>query len=373
MQTPLVSNHRLGVDSALVGGKIIGGDVGIADGQITEVGLPADGSRHLAVAGYIDLQINGFAGVDFSQADAVGYQQAGSAMAATGVTTFQPTFITLPWDSYSLALAKATEALKVTPGMVGVHLEGPFLSPDKHGAHDPANIVAPDPDRVAALAAHPTVSWVTLAPEAPGGLEAIKVFSQAGKLVAIGHSNATADIAHAAFAAGATAVTHLFNAQSALHHRSPGIPGAALADDRAAVTVIVDNHHLAPEIVRLVFRVAPHRTALISDAISAAGGPSRGRIRLGDRWINLTGTRPQLADGTLAGSLLTMDKAVRNTIDLGIPFVSALRAATETPARLLGRPAIGDLAPLSIADVVVLDSDFRTVRTLRDGQEIHHR
>ena len=373
MQTPLMNNRRLGVDSALVRGEIVSGDVSISDGRIAEVGLAPDGSGHLAVAGYTDLQVNGFAGVDFSQTDAAGYQRAGAALGATGVTTFQPTFISLPWDSYSPALAKATEALSITPGMVGVHLEGPFLSADKHGAHDPANIVAPTPDRVATLAAHPTVSWVTVAPEAPGALEAIKVFTQAGKRVNIGHSNATAALTQAAVDAGAIAVTHLFNAQSPIHHRSPGIPGAALDDDRVAVAIIVDGHHLAPEIVRLIFKVASHRTVLISDAISAAGISDSNRGWVGHRAINITGNRAQLADGTLAGSLLSMDKAVRNTIEVGVPVVSALRAATEIPARLLGKPAIGDLAPLSIADIVVLDSDFRAVRTLRDGQEIHHR
>lgn len=373
MRTPLASHRRLGVDSALVGGGIVSGDISIAGRRIAEVGLPRDGSGHLAVAGYVDLQINGFAGVDFSQTDAAGFQQAGSALAATGVTSFQPTFITLPWDRYSAALARATEALSVTPGMMGVHLEGPFLSGHKHGAHDPGNIVAPDPERVSALAAHPTVNWVTVAPEVPGGLEAIRVFTQAGKRVAIGHSDATAEVARAAFDAGATAVTHLFNAQSPLHHRSPGIPGAALDDDRVAISIIVDGHHLASEVVRLVFQVASHRTVLVSDAISSAGLSGGNRAQLGDRAINIAGDRPYTDDGSLAGSLLGMDKAVRNTIEIGIPVVSALRAATEMPARLLSRPDVGDLAPLTVADIVVLDSDFRVVRTLRNGQEIHHR
>ncbi len=373
MLTPSASKRRLGVDTALVCGRMVGGDISITDGQIAEVGLPSDGSGYLAVAGYIDLQVNGFAGVDYSRADTAGYLKGGSAMAASGVTTFQPTFVSLPWDRYCSALARAEEAMKITPGMVGVHLEGPFLSPEKHGAHDVANIVAPDPDRVAALATHPAVSWVTLAPEAPGGLEAIRAFTQAGKRVAIGHSNAPAEIARMAFDAGAIAVTHLFNAQSPLHHRAPGIPGAALDHSDVAVTIIVDGHHLAPETVRLVFRTASCRTALISDATMAAG-PSKGNgTQLGDREVNVAGNRTFLDDGTLAGSLVGLDEAVCNTIDIGVPVVSALRAATEIPARLLGRPAIGDLAPLSVADVVVLDSDFRVVRTLRAGQEIHHR
>ena len=373
MPTRSATQYRLGVDAALADGRMIGGDVGVADGRIAEVGLPADGSGHLAVAGYIDLQVNGFGGVDYSRADVAGYLQGGSAMAASGVTTFQPTFVSLPWDRYSPALATAGEAMQVTPGMVGVHLEGPFLSREKHGAHDVANIMEPDPDRVATLATHQAVNWVTLAPEAPGGLEAIRTFTQAGKRVAIGHSNATAEIARAAFEAGAIAVTHLFNAQSPLHHRAPGIPGAALDHHDVAVTIIVDGHHLAPETVRLVFKAAPRRTALISDATMAAGLPGVGRVLLGDRQVNTAGNRIFLDDGTLAGSSAGMDEAVRNTIDAGVPVVSALRAATEVPARLLTHPAIGDVTPLSVADLVVLDSDFEVVRTLRAGQEIYHR
>lgn len=373
MPTGSPSEHRLGVDAALVGGRMVRGDVGISDGRIAEVGLPADGSGHLAVAGYIDLQVNGFAGVDFSRADIAGYLQGGSAMAASGVTTFQPTFVSLPWDRYSPALDTAGEAMRHTPGMAGVHLEGPFLSREKHGAHDVANIQEPDPDRVAALAAHPAVNWVTVAPETSGGMEAIRTFTRAGKRVAIGHSNASAEVARAAFEAGAIAVTHLFNAQSPLHHRTPGIPGAALDHEGVVVTIIVDGNHLAPETVRLVFGAAPDRTALISDATMAAGLPSVGRALLGDREVNTAGNRIFLDDGTLAGSLAGMDEAVRNTIEVGVPLVSALRAATEVPARLLNCPAIGDLAPLSIADIVVLDSDFEVVRTLRAGQEIYHR
>ena len=373
MPTPSSSKRRLGVDSALVGSRMVRGDVGITGGRLSEVGLPSDGSGHLAVAGYIDLQVNGFAGVDYSRADKAGYLRGGSAMAVSGVTTFQPTFVSLPWDSYTSALARAEEALQTTPGMVGVHLEGPFLSPEKHGAHDVANIVAPHPDRVAALATHPAVSWVTVAPDVPGGIEAIRALTQAGKRVAVGHSNASAETARAAFDAGAIAVTHLFNAQSPLHHRTPGIPGAALDRSDVAVTIIVDGHHLAAETVRLVFRTAADRTALISDATMAAGTSDRNGTHLGDREINIAGNRTTLDDGTLAGSLVGMDKAVRNAIDIGVPIVSALRAATATPARLLRTPGIGDLAPGSVADVVVLDSDFRVVRTLRAGQEIHHR
>ena len=364
---------RLGVDAALVAGRIVEGDASIGGESISEVGLPKDGSGYLAVAGYVDHQVNGFAGVDFAFADVKGHQRAASAMAATGVTTFQPTFVSLPWEAYEAALAVAGAASAGTPGMVGVHLEGPFLSPAKKGAHDLANLREATPDLVGSLASHPQVSWVTVAPEVPGVLEAIGVFVRAGVRVSIGHSNATAEVAREAIDAGAVAVTHLFNAQSRLHHRRPGIPGAALDDDRVSLALIVDGHHLAPEIVRLVFRVAGHRAFLTTDAIPAAGLSMPGRTELGGRRIRISGDRAHLEDGTLAGSILTMDKAVRNLVDLGIPAVSALRAATETPARLLGLPSLADVRPGSVADIVVLDADYRVVRTLRGGREVFHR
>lgn len=369
----LGNRSRLGVDAVLVAGRMVEGDASTVGGRIGEVGLPSDGSGYLAVAGYVDHQVNGFAGVDFALADVEGYHKAASAMAATGVTTFQPTFISLPWETYEPVLAVAAEALVTTPGMVGVHLEGPFLSPAKQGAHDPANFREATSDLVGWIVSHPQVSWVTVAPEVRGVMEAIQVFVRGGVRVSIGHSDATVEMARAAIDAGAVAVNHLFNAQSGLHHRRPGIPGAALDDARVSVALIVDGRHLAPEVVRLVFKVASNRVFLTTDAIAAAGVSAPGRTGLGGRRIEVSGDRAHLGDGTLAGSLLTMDRAVRNVVDLGLSAVTALRSATETPARLLGRPSLGDMQPGSVADIVVLDTDYRVVRTLRGGREVFHR
>lgn len=362
--------RRLGVGRALIGGQFVDGDVAVADGRIAEVGLPAGTSKQLACSGFVDLQVNGFGGVDFATSDPAGYQRAARALAATGVTSFQPTFITLAWDSYAAALDNATEAAQAVPGMIGVHLEGPFLSPLRHGAHDPAHMTDPSPARIRAVTDRHVVTWVTLAPERDGGLDAVAALVDAGLRVAIGHSDASAEQARAAFDRGARAVTHLFNAQSAMHHRAPGVPGAALDDDRVTVTIIVDGHHLAPETVRLVFGRAAGRVALISDAIAAAGTADT-VTALGARSVTVSDGRPRLDDGTLAGSVLTMDRAVRNAVDIGIGLEQALAAGSSVPAAALGLHERGDLAPGKVADVVVLDDGLEVVRTLRDGAEVY--
>ncbi len=348
------------------------GDVAVEDGRIADVGLPPAASGSTAVAGYVDLQVNGFAGVDFTTADVAGYRSAATAMAATGVTSFQPTFVTLSWSAYDEAIEVAEQAADSVAAIVGVHLEGPFVSPARPGAHDPAHLRSPTRHRVEAIADHDFVTWVTLAPELDGGLEAVATLVAAGKRVAIGHSDATADEARRAFDRGATAVTHVFNAQSPLHHRAPGIPGAALGDDRVAVTMIVDGHHLDGDVVRLVFRAAAGRVALITDAIAAAG-TAEGVTTLGGRTVIVAGGRAQLGDGTLAGSVVTMDQAVRNAIDLGVPLEIALQAATAAPAMACGMPDRADVAPGTIADVVVLDADLGVVRTLQEGTEVYAR
>ncbi len=361
---------RLGVDAALIGGELVGGDVAIDAGRVDEVALPAAGRGLVACAGFVDLQVNGFGGVDFATADVAGYQRAAAAMAATGVTTFLPTFISLPWNQYEAAIDVARRARPVTPGMAGLHLEGPFLAAGRCGAHDPANLVAPTETRLESIISQDVVNWVTVAPEVPGGLEAVHTLAAAAKTVAIGHSDASAATAHAAFEAGATAVTHLFNAQSPLHHRAPGIPGVALDDERVLLTIIADGVHLAPELVRLVFAVAPTRVALITDSIAVAG-MGEGTMRLGERTVTVSAGAARLADGTLAGSAVTMDQAVRNAVDSGVAPELVLGAATAAPARALNGAAVVDLSPGAQADVVVLDADFSLVRTLRAGRAIY--
>lgn len=361
--------RRLGVAAALVDGQRVRGDVAVADGLVEQVGLSGSG-RGLAVPGFVDLQVNGFAGTDFLAADAAGYHEAGDALLACGVTAFQPTFISSPADAYAVALPAAAGAQRSlqAPRLLGVHLEGPFLAPEFAGGHDPAHLVEPDLGMAQRLCEHGPVTTMTLAPERTGGLELVEHLVRRGVSVALGHSAADAATAHAAFNLGARAVTHVHNAQRRWQARDPGLAGVALTRRDVVVQAIVDGIHLAPETVLAAVRLAHRRFALVTDAIEAAGLPA-GRYRLGDRTVDVADGAARLADGTLAGSVLTMDAAVRNLVDLGVSVVDAVDAATRVPAGLIGRPELGTLRPRTPADVVVLDDTLHVARTLVAGIE----
>ena len=362
---------RLGVSAAFVDGDVVTGDVAIADGTIEAVGLQPPGSSGLASPGFIDIQVNGFAGIDYTTATVEDYRQTGLIMAATGVTAYQPTLITVTAEAALSALASVAEAaMKIpAPRIVGMHLEGPFLSPLRCGAHDPSNIVDPDLALVDRYLAGGPVTMMTIAPERPGAIEIIDHLVRNNIIVSLGHSDADAATTLAAFDAGATAVTHLFNAQRPFNHRDPGITGAALSHRSAFVSIIVDGHHLSPETVRIVDGAAYGRYVLITDAIAAAGRPD-GPYPLGDRSVFVSNGEARLDDGTLAGSVLTMDSAVRNVVEIGIPLERALAAATSTAARAINRPDLGSISPGSTADVTILDDHLEVVRTLVDGSDI---
>jgi N-acetylglucosamine-6-phosphate deacetylase len=244
------------------------------------------------------------------------------------------------------------------------------LSPRRKGAHSPDLLVDPDPELMTTLLAAGPVTHVTLAPELPGALDLIRELRARGVVVALGHSDADAATAHAGFDAGATTVTHLFNAMAPFSHRAPGLVGVALARPDVIVQAIVDNVHLAPEAVGVARAACPGRFALVTDAVEAAGlGP--GRHRLGDRHVVVEGGAVRLDDGTgtLAGSVLTMDQAVRNLVEVGASVEDALAAASTVPARVTGRTDLGRLAPGLPADAVVLDDGLMPVRTLVGGVE----
>ena len=359
---------RLGVKATLVGHEIVPGDVAIDHGVVESVGLSPAGKAGLAVPGFVDLQINGFDGVDFTTAEPDDYEFVAARLAATGVTAFQPTLIALPPNDY-LAALKRLGATSIRSGRIlGMHLEGPFLSPVRCGAHDPANMLDPDLALTRRFLESGVVTHMTIAPELPGALELIDLLVTSGITVGLGHTDADAATANAAFDRGARSVTHIFGAQRPWKHRDPGISGAALVRDDVYLTAIVDGVHLAPDTVRLAARSAQQRFVLITDAIAAAGRPD-GEYALGDRTVILRNGACRLENGTLAGSALTMDKAVRNMIDLGFDPKQAIAAATSAPAALAGRPELGTLAPGTPADLCVVDDSYRVVRTMVAGEE----
>ena len=356
---------RLGVSAALVDGRIVPGDVAVDDGVVHAVGLAHRGGSGLAVPGFIDLQVNGFAGVDLMSADLDGYRRVGDAMLETGTTAFQPTFVTAPEDVLLAALHEMP-SVDIGPRVLGAHVEGPFLSPQRLGVHDKRGCTAPDLALLHRLLDAARVTQVTLAPELPGAFELIDELVSRGITVSAGHTDATAAEAHLGFDRGVRTVTHLFNAMRRDLPRDPSIALAALARADVIVQLIVDLHHVAADTVIVACQAAAGRFALVTDAAPAAG-MGDGEFVLGGRRIRAVDGVVRGPEGQLAGSALTMIEAVRNLHGLGIPLEDALRAASEVPARVAQRADLGRLAPGARADVLVLDDRLEIRRVLVDG------
>jgi N-acetylglucosamine-6-phosphate deacetylase len=339
--------------------------------------LPADVSLSsgFLTAGMIDLQVNGFAGTDFVTGTDEGWQVARRAIGATGVTSFLPTFITAPIPTLAAAMTRTAGFLEQREGSraLGFHLEGPFLSERRKGAHDESVMCDPTSEVVDQLleASCGRLMMVTLAPERAHALTAIHTLTERGVTVSIGHSDAQQDQTLAALDAGAGMVTHLFNAMPAMNHREPGLVGVALTDSRAHLGVIADLHHLSPRVVQLIFAAAADRVVLVTDAIAAATMRS-GTYELGGDIVHLADGLPRRSDGTIAGSALTMDEAIRNTVNVcGVPLTQALDSATRIPAETIGAVGIGDLAPGLLADLVWWSPDLRPLRVWVDGEIVH--
>ena len=357
---------RLGVEAALVHGALVRGDVDVEDGVVVEVGLAGGTRGRIAVPGFVDLQVNGFGGVDFLAASTEDYERAGQALLLTGVTAYQPTFITAAESTIVDAL-RALPTNGSTPRIVGAHLEGPFLSAERLGTHPLEHRRDPDLDLLERLLDAGQVTEMTVAPELPGAGAVIRRLLERGVVVSAGHTNATAEEADAAFDLGLSTVSHLFNAMRPFRSRDPGIIGVALTRPDVFIQLIVDGHHLADETVRLVWAAAGGRLALVTDATAGAsiGG---GTYQLGDVEIEVAGGVPTREDGVLAGTVLTMIDAVRNLHALGIPFEDVIAAATSVPARIVGRPDLGVIEQGAPADIVVLDDRLEITNVFCAGE-----
>ena len=364
----MTSTRRLGVSAALTPTGVMAGDVEVRDDRVAGVGCAPAGTRGLAIPGLIDLHVHGSAGVDFQADGADGHHRVAPALLATGVTAYQPAFVCAPAAELEASVRDLASLVPVpgAPRMLGAHLEGPFLSPDRLGTHNPAHRRDPDPDELDRLLAAGPVAEMTLAPELTGGVALVERLTARGLVTSVGHSDATAAQTRMAVAAGARSVTHLCNAMRPLHHREPGIIGVALTTDILTVELIVDGHHLADAIVRLAWRAAAGRIALVTDGTAAAGMPD-GAYEVGGIAVTLTDGAVRNRAGALAGSALTMIDAVRNLHALGIPLADAVDAATRVPARLRGRDDLGVLRPGAAADVVILDDRLDVRATLVAG------
>ena len=356
------------------GGRIIA--VGPADAVARPAGAQAiDAAGRTLVPGFIELQFNGGFGADFTD-DASAIWKVGEKLPRYGATAFLPTIITAPLEKIQAGQAIVTG--KPPAGFrgarpLGLHVEGPFLNHAKKGAHNPKYLRTPD--RIASETWSPAtgIRLVTMAPELPGALELIASLASRGVLVSTGHSNATYEQAIAGFDAGARYGTHLFNAMSALGHRDPGLPGALLTDPRPTVGFIADGVHTHKAVIKLAWQMlGPRRMNLVTDAMAALGMPA-GRHLLGDFEVVVDATSARLADGTLAGSILSLDQALRNLVEVtGCSLAEALPTLTTTPARAIGVDhERGKLAPGYVADMVLLTPDLHVSATIAEGEVVY--
>lgn len=365
--------RRLGVAAALVDGVVVPGDVVVDGTTIGAVGVAPPGRRDLAVPGFVDVQINGFDGVDFTRADPAAITGALVTLARHGVTACVPTLPTAEPAAYEPALRCLATVMDQPPlgaKVLGVHLEGPFLNPARRGAHPEEWLRDPDPALLARWAQLAPLAVLTLAPELDGAPALIAEALRLGIVVSLGHSEATAALAHAAFDAGASMVTHLWNAQPAVGSRQPGLAGVALARPDVRVGIIADLVHVAADTLLLSLAAAGPRAFVVSDALDVAGTAPGTRTRADGRPQHHDGIAVHLDDGTLAGSALPLDAALRNLVALGLDLPRAVDLVTAAPARALGRADVGRLRPGSPADVVVLDDSSTVASVLVDGRQI---
>jgi N-acetylglucosamine-6-phosphate deacetylase len=368
-QTPSSGASVIDVKAAFDGWRIISGRVALRDGRVIATGVQPPGERYIAAPGLIDLQVNGFGGVDFLSASVDDLLMVSRGLLAYGVTAFQPTLISTPERQLLRALETIGEASQLSGGarILPAHLEGPFLSAKWPGAHDIRHLRTPDNALLDRLLDAGPVGYTTIAPELPGGIDLVTQLRDRQITVAIGHTDATFTEASAAFEAGARALTHVFNAHRPLMAREPGPAGAALLRDDVFVEVIADGVHLADGVIMLVDRCARERVILVTDSIVAAG-MGDGSFQFGPLEVTLANGRATLPDGRLAGSVATLDACLRHLVALSIPPEQALRAVTSRPAELIGRDDLGHLRPGDRADLVVFDERFIPVSTYLDGR-----
>ncbi len=346
----------------------------VVDGRVVAISLgdavadPAD----VVVPGLVDLQVNGGWGIDLTSRPE-GLWELAARLPSTGVTAFLPTLV----STSPATVDRALEVLGAGPrdgwrGAVplGWHLEGPFLAPSRRGAHHRDAIRDPDPALLDRWLATGQVAMVTLAPERPGADALVSLARDAGVVVAAGHSEATFDEAVDAFAAGATAVTHLGNAMTGLHHRAPGLVGAALATPDVVLGLIADGQHVHPAVLAIVARLAADRVALVTDAVAAAGLETDTHV-LGDVRVTTVDGTPRDADGRLAGSTLSLPAAVDTwRAATGQSLAAAIRSVTTVPAQLLGATDRGSVEVGARADWCVLDAGGRVTTTVVGGEVV---
>lgn len=365
---------RLGVAGAVIGGGLVPGDVEVDDGVITRAGIsPAGpGASGYALPGLIDLQANGYGGVDFNEAGHDGFLTALRALKRDGVFAVQPTIITDSTENVVRQL-KVIDAVRIDPAaacqVVGVHAEGPFLSPHHRGVHRTEYLRAPDQAIVEAFLAAGPLRTITIAPELDHAAEVTAWCARQGLIVQAGHSGASVEQAHALFDAGARAVTHLFNGMADFRRRDPGLPGVTLTRPDVQIQLIADHVHNAPEVVQVALAVAEARTMLVTDSSAAAGAPD-GVTTVGGVELVVTDGVPRLPDGTLAGSTVTLAQQVGKLVRAGWPVDRAVNLASRRPAEFFGLPGAGLLRVGGPADLITVDENIDLVAVFESGRQV---
>ena len=366
-----ISNAKLFIDGAFTEGGIEFEDGIIAFGPGVTGGFDAEGGY--VIPGLIDIHTHAAVGEDASDGSPAGYEKMSRYYAKDGVTSWLPTTMTLGEDELTRAMHTARDFVRPEGGakLIGVNLEGPFVSAKKCGAQNPLFIKAPDADMFFRLneASGGIVRLVTVAPEEPGAEEFIRRVSKTCT-VSIGHTAASYDTAMRAFDAGASHATHLFNAMPPLHHRDPGVIAAA-CDAGASVELITDGFHIHPAVIRLVHRLFTEKLVLISDSLRCAGMPD-GDYELGGQPITMKNGKATLTGtDTLAGSSIHLMEGLRRAVSFGVPLEAAVTAATSAPARAIGLgDCIGSLEVGYPADIVLLDKDLKVKKVYVNGEAI---
>lgn len=367
----IISSDRMIEGKTLVFGEKI---VGICDSWDGCDVIDAKGGY--VTPGLIDVHIHGYLGADASDGDIDGLKRMAAGLARNGVTSFLPTTMTVSYeqlerafDTVRLFMASPAEDGAVA---LGVNAEGPFLSPAKRGAHDSALLRAPDAEFL--LKHSDVVRLATIAPDLPGAIDCIARLAAGGMKVSAGHTTANFDTAIRAIDSGATQATHTFNAMPPLNHREPGATGAFLWDDRVYCELIADGFHVHSAFFRLLRRMKGDHLVLITDC-TRAGGMGDGEYELGGQIMHVNGVRCLLPDGTIAGSILRLNAAVKNMITLGgVEVWEAVKMASANPAAALGiADSKGALEGGMDADIVIFDDAFEAKNTIIGGKMVYSR
>ena len=364
-----------------VDGSFQHGAFRVENGRFTEI-LPAvptedgvDLEKQYVIPGLIDVHNHGNSGADFSDGDYDGLVKMARYLAQNGVTGFAPASMTLPYDVLETAYKTAVRLKNAQPTgcahIMGIQMEGPFFSEKKKGAQNGAYLKAPDFEAFQRLydASEGLIRIADVAAELPGAVEFTKLASKLCT-VSIAHTDCTYEQAAAVFSAGASHLTHLYNAMPGIHHRKPGPIGAGSERENVVAELICDGQHVHPSAVRMAFKLFPGRICLISDALRCCGMPD-GQYTLGGQDVFLSGGVAKLADGTLAGSATNLYDCMRKAAEFGVQKEQAILSATLIPAREIGRDrAIGSIAPDKLADFVVCDKALNQKTIYLDGKKL---